>query len=141
MSIRERAMRSIPQATKRLRWLGLVLLGALLMFLVSRWNVPLSVDSIFIDFYDQGVLLVERNGSAKLSTSSLRRGVFDVDDLFQQLLGALGNTWDEDTRVDKPLGTVRIFFNNHTSGTYLIYDQQYLEELFAFAEANVVNNP
>lgn len=141
MSIRERAMISIRQGTKHLRWLGLVALGALMMFLVSRWNVPLSVDSIFIEYYDHGVLLVERNGNGELSNRSLRRAVFDVDDLFQQLLGALGNTWDEDTHVGKRVGTVRIFFNNHTSGTYFIYDQQYLDELFAFAQARVVNNP
>ncbi|MGE5249395.1 MAG: hypothetical protein ACM3QS_04200 [Bacteroidota bacterium] len=141
MSIRERTMRSIRQGTKHLRWLGLVSLGALIMILVSRWNIPLSVDSIFIDFYDHGVLLVERNGSAKLSTRNVRHGVFDVDDLFQQLLGALGNTWDEDKRADKRLATVRIFFNNHTSGTYFVYDRDYLDELFAFAQANVVNNP
>jgi hypothetical protein len=141
MSIRERTMRSIRQGAKPLRWLGLVSLGALMMFLVSRWNVPLSVDSIFIDFYDHGVLLVERNGNAKLSARSVRHGVFDVDELFQQLIGAVGNTWDEDTRVDKPLGTVRIFFNNNTSGTYFIYEQHYLDELFAFAQANVVKKP
>jgi hypothetical protein len=36
------------------------------------------------------------------------------------------------------MGTVRVFYNNHTSGTYFIYDTVYLEELFTGAQADLV---
>jgi len=127
-----------------LRWLGLVILGAGLMFLALRFNPPLSVDSIYIEYYGQSTLLVERNGQVRLSEIGgnslvVRRGLFDVDELYQQFLGKLVDTWDEGKRVDQAMGTVRIFFNNDTSGTYLIYDRDYLDELFAYAQANVAD--
>ncbi len=145
MSVREGAMQSLRKGVEQLRWLGLVALGAGLMFLVLRYNPPLSVDSIYIEYHGQSILLVKRGGSVELSeignkTFVVRRGLFDVDDLYQQLLGKLVDTWDEDKRVDQAIGTVRLFFNNNTSGTYFIFDREYLDELFAFAQANVVDD-
>jgi hypothetical protein len=139
-SIVERKRRRVEY----LRWLGLVILGAGLMFLALRFNPPLSVDSIYIEYYGQSTLLVERNGHVRLSESGgnslvVRRGLFEVDELYQQLLGKLVDTWDEEKRVDQAIGTVRIFFNNDTSGTYLIYDRDYLDELFAYAQANAAD--
>jgi len=128
-----------------LLWLGLVILGAVLMALVSRVNPPLSANSISIDYYDQGILIVERNSDAKLMEKGgenfiVRQGVFKIDDIYQRVLGNLVNTWDEDKRVDQRLATVRIFFNNHTSGTYFMYDRSSLEEFFTLARTNVVKN-
>lgn len=129
-----------------LLWLGLVVLGAALMTLVLRFNPPLSVNSISIDYYDQGILIVERNSDAKLiekggENFNVRQGVFKIDEIYQRVLGYLVNTWDEDKRVDQRLATVRIFFSNHTSGTYFMYDRSYLDELFSFARTNVVKKP
>ena len=36
------------------------------------------------------------------------------------------------------MGTVRVFYNNHTSGTYFIYDTVYPEALFTEAQGTVV---
>lgn len=146
MSIRERAVRNLRSGAEQLRWLGWAVLGAGLMFLSLRWNPPLSVDSIYIEYHSQSTLLVERNGSVRLSKIGednfiVRRGLFDVDDLYQQLLGKLVDTWDEDKRRDPVVGTVRIFFNNDTSGTYFIFDREYLDEIFAYARDNVVDSP
>ena len=116
-----------------------------LMFLATRWNPPLHVDSIFVAYpYAERSLIVERSGHAELSKSGikveLRRGYFDVDDLFQLLM-----FYWEPLREGEPaaqdMGTVRVFYNNHTSGTYFIYDTAYLEALFTDAQANVVGHP
>lgn len=131
-----------------LRSLGLVVLGAMLMFLISRFMSPLSVDLIWIQYpTDQDpprgdILIVERYQATRLrhaeSEQIVRRGTFDVDELFQQLLGQLVNTWDEDKRIDKRVGTVRIWFSNDTSGTFFIYDKSFADEIFDWARANVV---
>ena len=134
-----------------LRSLGLVVLGILIMFLISRFTNPLSVDLIWIQYpidqdpNNQSVLIVERNKNTRLRHAGteqvVRSGTFQVDNLFQQLLGQLVNTWDEDKRVDRPLGTVRIWFSDKTSGTYLIYDENFAEELFTWARTRAADGP
>lgn len=117
------------------------------MFIALSWDPPLSVDSISIGApYGERALIVERSGHAILSESgkgdlTVRRGLFDVDDLFQQSIGAVVHAWDEDKRIDQRLGAVRIFFSNDTSGTYLIYDQEYVDELLNYAKSNVIGSP
>lgn len=142
---------------KRHRWgeylrsFGFVVLGALSMVILWMFTRPLSADWIWIQYpldqevTDRKVLVVQRNHDTLLSQDgprqALRRGAFDIDTLFQQLLGQLVNTWDEDKRVGQPVGVVRIWFSDDTSGTYLIYDEQFADELFAWARDNLVETP
>lgn len=126
-------------------WLGWVALGMGLMFLATRWNPPLHVDSIYVAYpYQERSLIVERSGSAELSwrgeKRELRRGIFEVDDLFQLLMFY----WEplrEGDPAAQDMGTVRVFYSNHTSGTYFIYDTVYLNALFSDAQANVAAEP
>ena len=139
---------SVEQDRKRseyLRWLGLVVLGAMLMFLATRWNPPLRVDTIDVAYpYNERSLIVERNGNAELTLKGkkmeVHHGYFDVDDLFQQLMAHWEPLREGDVEA-QPMGTVRIFYNNHTSGTYFIYDTVYLDEVFTDARDNLVDNP
>ena len=128
----------------KMRWLGWVALGMGLMLLATKWNPPLHVNSITVAYpYGERSLIVERNGHAELSLpgakSTLRRGTFAVDDLFQLLMFY----WEplrEGEPAEQDMGTVRVFYNNHTSGTYFIYDTAYLEELFRQAQAGVASD-
>jgi hypothetical protein len=148
---------SLPAKDRRaeyLRWLGLVLLGAFVMFQVSKCTAPLSVDSISIEYpTGQSVLIVDRDGRARLvqvgqitggvaepnTEQAVRRGAIDIDWLYHNLMGKLVDTWDEDKRIDQRVGVVRIFFNDDTSGTFHIYDAEFAEEVFALARANLVD--
>jgi hypothetical protein len=140
MVVREHIPGKIRSGMEHFRWLGWVALGMGLMFLAMRWDPPLQVDSILVAYpYEERSLIVERSGYAELSMRGvkleLRRGSFDVDDLFQLLM-----FYWEPLRQGEPaaqdMGTVRVFYNNHTSGTYFIYDTVYLEALFTEAQAN-----
>ena len=143
------------RAEKRHGWgqyvrsFGFVVLGALLVFILWMFTRPLSADTIWIQYpihqddTRQSILLVRRNDDTLLSQSGprqvVRRGAFDIDSLFQQLLGQLVNTWDEEKRVDEAIGVVRIWFSDDTSGTYLIYDKKFADEIFAWARDNLVD--
>lgn len=145
MAVLERVPGKVRGWIGRLRWLGWVAVGMGLMFLATRWNPPLQVDSIFVAYpYHERSLVVDRSGSAELSdhgaTTEIRRGVFDVDDLFQRLMFY----WEplrEGDPAAQDMGTVRVFYNNNTSGTYFIYDTVYLEELFTSAQDHRVGDP
>lgn len=143
MCIRERVLGQVRNGIGHLRWLGWVAVGMGLMFLATRWNPPLQVDSVFVAYpYEERSLVVEQNGYAELrsngQTMKVRRGYFDADDLFQQLM----SEWEPLREGDvQDMGTVRIFYNNHTSGTYFIYDPVYLEALFTDVQSNVVGGP
>jgi hypothetical protein len=136
---------------KYIRWVGIAILGLLIIFLVWKYTRPLSVDSIWIEYpirqdpTKPSILLVKRHGDTLLSQSGprqvVRGGTFKIDKLLQELMGQLVNTWDEDKRVDQPVGVVRIWFSNETSGTYLVYDDKYFSELFGWARANLVDAP
>ena len=145
MVVREHIFGKIRNGLEHWHWLGWVALGMGLMFLATRWNPPLYVDSIFVAYpYEERSLIVERGGHAELSErgvkTELRRGYFDVDDLFQLLM-----FYWEPLREGEPaaqdMGTVRVFYNNNTSGTYFIYDTVYIEPLFSDAQGNVVDSP
>jgi hypothetical protein len=119
-----------------------------LMFLATRWNPPLHVDSIYVAYpYQERSLTVERGRPAELSLRGakmeLRRDVFDVDDLFQLLMFYWEPLREGDPAegAAQDMGTVRVFYSNHTSGTYFIYDTAYLEALFTDAQTNVAGAP
>ena len=88
MVVHEPVWGKLRNGIKHFRWLGWMALGMGVMFLATRWNPPLHVDSIFVAYpYDERSLIVERSGHAELSRrgvkAELRRRSFDVDDLFQ----------------------------------------------------------
>lgn len=145
MVVHEPVWGKLRNGIKQFRWLGWMALGLGVMILATRWNPPLYVDSIFVAYpYDERSSIVERSGHAELSRrgvkAELRRRSFDVDDLFQLLMFY----WEplrEGEPATQDMGTVRVFYNNQTSGTYFIYDTVYLEALFTEAQANVVGDP
>jgi hypothetical protein len=134
-----------------LRSFGFAALGAAIVFIVWMFTRPLSAEWIWIQYpigqsgAEESILIVQRSHAARLRQSGqeevLRGGTFDIDRLFQELLGQLVNTWDEDKRVDRAVGVVRIWFSDETSGTYLIYDKGYCDELFDWARDNRVQAP
>ena len=145
MAVQEHGSGKVREWIVQLSWLGWLVLGMGLMFLATRWDPPLQVDSIFVAYpYYERSLIVERSGKAELSqrdtTMEVRRGYFDVDELFQRLMFYWQPLREGDPAA-QDMGTVRVFYNNHTSGTYFIYDTADLEELFAGARSNVVGDP
>jgi hypothetical protein len=143
MKGRGRMLGKTENKFERVGWLGWVALGMGLMFLATRWNAPLHVDSIFVAYpYNERSLVVDQNGTAELQASGktmkVRRGTFDADDLFQQLMSEWEPLREGDTQN---MGTVRVFYSNDTSGTYFIYHTDYLEEIFAHAQAHVLGDP
>ena len=142
---REPVRGKIRRGLRHWTGLGWLALGMGLMFLATRWNPPLHVDSIYVAYpYGERSMVVERGGYAQLSRggakTELRGGSFDVDDLFQLLMSC----WEplrEGEPAAQDMGTVRVFYSNHTSGTYFIYDTVFLEELFREAQAGVAGEP
>lgn len=138
-----RMLGKIQNRLERVRWLGWIALGMGLMLLATRWDAPLHVDSIYVAYpYAERSMIVNQSGASELHVNGkilkVRRGVFDTDDLFQQLMSEWEPLRDGDTRN---MGTVRVFYSNHTSGTYFIYRTDFLEEIFAHAHAQVVSDP
>lgn len=129
-----------------------LLAGLLLALFSSSCSSRLSVDTIYIaspvDVEQpvpafSHVVIIRRGGDSTYSEMqdqgerSILPGTFDIDKVFQQLLGELVNTWDSKEHSSEPVGKVMIWFNDETSGTYFIYDEAYVQELYDWAKENV----
>ncbi len=108
-----------------------------------------SVTSVSIDFpHGETRLLVQRGGEARLFYGALpqhrivKKGTFDVDDVYRQLRSRLHDNVPREEWPDPKAtaGMVTISFADKTKKDYLIFDGDFAQLLFEEAESNVIGS-
>jgi hypothetical protein len=96
-----------------------------------------AVTSISLDFPNGGLrLLVQRDGDPHLFYGelptfwSIRKGIFNIDELFSQLQSRLHENAPAEGRLaGQPFGMVAIQLRDGSSREYLIYDEEFTGQL------------
>jgi len=115
------------------------------VLMISGCNTGTNpVTSIILDFPHGGLrLLVQRDGDIRLyygalpTSQAVKNGIFDIDELFQQLQLRLHEVVPAEARpLGQPYGMATLEFSDGSERDYLIYDQAFAKELFKAACAN-----
>ena len=106
------------------------------------------IESISIDFpHGETRLLVERSGEVFLFYGALptyqevRSGTFDTEILYKQMETRLHDNVPRDEWLNPraTAGMVIISYKDQSQEDYLIFDEQYAEQLFREARENILN--
>jgi hypothetical protein len=125
----------------------LILLTGGILLLVGCNTVSGSVTSVSLDFpHGETRLLVQRDGDTRLyygelpAYKAVKNGTFDIDELFNQLQTRIHKVVPAEERpTGQPYGMVTFGFSDGSTRDHLIYDEPFAEDLFATAQANLVD--
>ena len=129
------------------RRINFIFLMALLTLCVGWIESSDSIESISMDFpHGETRLLVQRNGEAFLfygalpSYQKIRKGTFDLDELYKQLKPHLHENVPRENWPDpkSKAGMVTIRFKNKSQRDYLIFDEGLAKIIFDKAKGNIV---
>ncbi len=131
---------------KRINFIALMIL--LITGIVGCKEDRNPIESISIDYpHGETRLLVERSGEAFLyygalpSFQKVRSGTFDTEILYKQLETRLHDNVprEEWSNPRATAGMVIIAYQDQSEEDYLIFDEQYAEQLFREARENILD--
>ena len=131
------------------RYVNAVVIVTLSIVLMGCAVKSSSIDMLSIDYPNgEARLLVQRDGKASLFYGALpqqqivRKGTFDIDDLYKQLEGRLHDNVPREKwpNPKSTFGMVKIRFRDGRLKDYLIFDEgQFTTLLFEKARKNTVD--